>query len=357
MVIELYPNLKMYEIRENKGSMAYNRLAMQLSFAMWKIFELYKNSTFTITLDCIDDVVVFKLSDERPNITTYQIKTKDNNAGNFELKSLTGKGVFKKLYDHIEKIDDDVKEVILVSNLSLKYKKSIITGENITLNSIEDSIKEIIVEDMSQNSTFGTKGFSNKIKFSQIDMSIQNHIDISKNKFNDLLINQEIDISLVTANALFNTLSHILHTRQCHEFSIQDSILTILPRKSFTSDEFEKLIEDARSTRELIQYQDIVNNYKNEKLKLIEESQYKQALATFKDKVATSPNIMANLMNKGIDSAKRRIGEGSETRCQILKELIVEFDDEFSEIYFSEKEIEILLMNCIERAIEEGGIN
>ncbi|QEY22441.1 DUF4297 domain-containing protein [Psychrobacillus sp. AK 1817] len=353
MVTELYPNLKKYVIRENKGSMAYNRLAMQLSFAMLQLFELYKNSSFTISLDCIDDVVVFKTSDESPNITTYQLKTKDSNAGSFELKALTSKSVFQKMYDHIEKIDEDVKEVILVSNLSLKYKDKIISGESITLSEVDEKIRDIICEDLSKNSEFHTKGFSEKLKFSQIDMSIQNHLDISKNKFNQLLLNQKIDISLVTAEALFNTLHHILHTKQCHEFSLQDDILTILPKKSFTSTDFEKIIENAKNVSELINFSDIIDKYKYKNLNLMEESKYKQALATFKDKFTSAPNILNSIMKKIIDYSRQRIINGSGSREELLTELKQEFIQEF-ELYFSPQEKEILFMNCIEQAIEGG---
>lgn len=353
MITELYPNLQKYEIRENKGSMSYNRLAMQLSFAMWQLFELYKHSNFTISLDCIDDVVVFNTSEENPNITTYQLKTKDSNAGNFEIKALSGNNVFQKLYDHIEKIDEDVKEVILVSNLSLKFKKKIISGELITLNKIDEDIKTIIIEDLSKNPEFAIKGFTDKLKFSQIDMSIQNHLDISKNKFNQLLLNQKIDISLVTADALFNTLHLILHTKQSHEFSLQDDILTVLPKKSFSSHEFGQILENAKKVNELIKYKDIIEKYKYGKLNLREESHYKQALATFKDKVSSSPNIIMDIMKKITKYAGQRILNGCESRIELLVELTQEFNQEF-EMYFSIMEKEILFINSIEQAIEGG---
>lgn len=349
MISDFYPNLSRYEIRENNGSLAYNRLAMQISFAMLKIFELYRNTSFTINLDCIDDVVIFKTSDKKPNIITFQIKTKDNNAGNFPLSSLIANNVFKKMYDHIEKLDDDVKEIILVSNLSLKHGKKLVSGELITLNEVDEKIKDLIEKDLSQSLIFSTKGFSEKLKFSQVDMSIKNHIYIARSKLNELLINNKIDISLISADALFKTLLDILHSKQSYEFSLEDNILTILPKKSYSNIEFEELIENAKNINELLEYKDLILLYNKQSVSLSEESRYRRALATFKDKSNSAFNQVSTIMDSVTSYAARQMSKCS-SREDLLVELTRKFNGEF-ELTFSVEEKEILYMNCIEKAI------
>ncbi|WP_114572293.1 dsDNA nuclease domain-containing protein [Exiguobacterium flavidum] len=354
MVGDFYPSLTNYEVRENKGSMSYNRLAMQISFAMLKMFELYKTSTFTISLDCIDDVVIFKTSEPSPNIYTYQLKTKDSNAGFFSLTTLVNNNVFLKMYDHIEKLDDDVKDIVLISNLSLKYDQKIISGESIVLKTVDDKLKKLIETDLMNSTVFLNKGFSEKLKFSQVDLSIHNHVDVTKSKFNQLLIDQKIDISLVSAKALFETVKQIFESKQGHEFSLQDKMLTVLPKKSFESKEFEELIENIKNTKELITYKDVIENYKKVKMNLLEESKYKKALASFKDKLNESPNIVSGIMSKVISGCEKEIENGIGSREELLSEIRKKYHNGF-EMYFSEIELEILFMNCIEQAI--GGIN
>lgn len=349
MISDMYPNLSKYEIRENNGSLAYNRLAMQISFAMQKIFELYKHTNFTINLDCIDDVVIFKTSEKKPNITTYQIKTKDSNAGNFALSSLTTNNVFKKMYDHIEKLDEDVQEIVLVSNLSLKHGQKIISGELITLNKVDEKIRELIEKDLSQSLSFSVKGFSDKLKFSQVDMSIKNHIDIARSKLNELLIKNKIDISLISAEALFKTLLDILHSKQSYEFSLQDNILTILPKKSYSNIEFEDLIKNATSKNDLLEYKDLISLYNIKVVSLSEEAKYRRALATFKDKLNSAFNQISIIMETVTSFALEKLDE-----CILREELLIHLTQEFErdfEILLSHEEKEILYMNCIEMAI------
>lgn len=352
MLAKLYPSLSKYEVRENTGSMSSNRLSMQISFAMWKLFELFKQVEFTISLDCIDDVVIFITSDSLPNIVTYQLKVKDTNAGNFELRELIRNEVFKKLYDHIEKIDVEVKEIFLVSNLSLKFKRKIITGERILLCELDDDIKNMISEDMAKNEFFKVKGLSNKFIFSQIDMSIHNHKDISKNKLNELLIKHGIDISVVTASALFNTLFDILHSKQNYEFSLQDNILTVLPKKSYSSKDFSELIENTKLiNNNFITYDEIIKNYKSAELSISEESSYKRAIASFKEKFNVSPNVIGAITQKVNLLTIKALEDGCESRNDLLALLESNFKEEF-DLALSYIEQEILFMNSIERAIE-----
>ncbi|MEC1011014.1 dsDNA nuclease domain-containing protein [Bacillus altitudinis] len=356
MNINSYPSLKNYKARENTGSRSSNRLAMQISFAMWKIFELYRIEDFTVAMDCIDDVVLFKTSNKYRTIVTYQLKTKDSTTGNFELKKLINDNVFLKMYDHIEKIDKDVEEIYLITNNPLKFKKKMVHAERILFDDLDTDIKELIKENMSGSPVFADKGLSTKFIYSLIDMSFHNHREISQNRLNSLLMEEGIDISITAADALFNTLQDILTNKQNYEFSLQDKFNTVLNKKSFSKMEFASLLESSKNINaDVLSFEDIVNKYyKDRSLSLKEESLYRRAMASVKEKLNKSPNILQNINADMYQFVKEQIdtNEGL-MRSELVILLQSIFDDKVNH-ELSKEEREILYMQNIETVLREG---
>ncbi|MCU9553160.1 MULTISPECIES: Lamassu anti-phage system protein LmuA [Bacillus cereus group] len=355
MDINSYPSLETYEARENTGSRSSNRLAMQISFAMWKIFELYQNEDFTVAMDCIDDVVIFKMPNEKPTIVTYQLKTKDATTGNFELKKLISDNVFLKMYDHIEKIDAEVEEIYLITNNPLKFRKKTVNAERILFEKLDEDIKELIEENMSQSKVFADKGLSSKFIYSLVDMSFHNHREISQYKLNSLLIKEKIDISITAADALFNALQDILTTKQNYEFSLQDEFNTVLKKKSYSKTEFTSLLDNSKKINAyVLSFEDICTNYKSKPLKLKEESLYRRAMASVKEKCNKSPNILQNINKDIFQYAKEQIDINDDiTRIGLVILLQSVFDDKIN-VELSKEEKEILYMQNIELALREG---
>ncbi|MFB0831832.1 dsDNA nuclease domain-containing protein [Brevibacillus laterosporus] len=356
MNISSYPSLRKYKARENTGSRSSNRFAMQVSFAMWKIFELFKTEDFTVVMDCIDDIAIFKTSIEKPNIVTYQLKTRDATVGNFELRALIGSDVFLKLYDHIEKIDEDVKEIYLITNNPLKFKKKRVNAEQILFNDLDEEIKTLIETNMSTSPSFAKKGLSPKFIYSLIDMSFHNHKEISQTRLNSLLMDEEINISIKAATALYTTLEDILTTKQNYEFSLQDEIANVIRRKSYSRDEFASLLENSKKINaDVLSYDDICNKYKDKPtLSLKEESIYRRAMASVKEKCNNSPNILQDINETICQHIRTEIDKNDRlTRIEMVTILKDVFDDQIN-IGFSEEEKEVLYMQNIELYLKEG---
>ncbi|MCY9196580.1 DUF4297 domain-containing protein [Bacillus atrophaeus] len=355
MNINSYPSLENYKARENTGSRSSNRLAMQISFAMWKIFELYRTEDFTVAMDCIDDVVIFKTSNKNRTIVTYQLKTKDSTTGNFELKKLVSDNVFLKMYDHIEKIDTDVEEIYLITNNPLKFKKKMVHAERILFDDLDTDIKELIEENMSGSPVFADKGLSTKFIYSLIDMSFHNHREISQNRLNSLLMEEGIDISITAADALFNTLQDILTNKQNYEFSLQDKFNTILNKKSFSKTEFASLLGSSKKINaDVLSFEDIDNKYKDRSLSLKEESLYRRAMASVKEKLNKSPNILQNINTDIYQFVKEQIDTNEGLMRSELVMLLQSIFDGKVNLELSKEEKEILYMQNIELALREG---
>lgn len=361
MDLDKYPKLKTYTVRENTGSMSSNRLHMQISFAMMKLLELFKQEDFTIVMDCIDDVAIFITTPSSSQIITYQIKTKDEKSQTFELKALAGKNVFNKLYDHIEKLDTYVKEIYLVTNRPLKYKQELVDAEHIRFLDLSDEIKEVITDNMSKSESYIIKGLSEKFVYSFIELSPHSHKKVTEAKLIDFLVEENIDVTLTAAKALYRTILDIFLTKQDHEFSLQDEITTVLNKKSYSKQEFEGLLENTKEINaDSITYDEIINLYKNGcKLPLKQESLYRRALASIKEKGNKYPNVMGTF-NKEIQKYINNVFdiEDDITREQLLektKELFhseLEECDEKKMLVLSETEEEILYMQNIERVLK-----
>ncbi|MFD1445788.1 DUF4297 domain-containing protein [Oceanobacillus profundus] len=360
MDLDNYPMLKTYTVRENTGSMSSNRLHMQISFAMMKLLELYKQEDFTIVMDCIDDVAIFKTTSSGSDIITYQIKTKDEKSQVFELKALAGKNVFYKLYDHIEKLDTHVKEIYLITNRPLKYKKELVDAEYIRFKDLSDELRVVITDNMSQSKSYNAKGLSDKFVYSFIELSPQNHKKVVEAKLNDFLVEENIDVTLTAAKALYRTILDILVTKQDHEFSLQDEIKTVLNKKSYSKLEFEELLKNTKEINaESITYDEIITLYKNGcNLTLKQESLYRRALASIKEKGNKYPNVMG-VFNKEIQQYIVNIIETDDlTREQLLEKTKILFHAELEEcnekkmLGLSDCEEETLYMQNIERVMK-----
>ncbi|MCM3020098.1 DUF4297 domain-containing protein [Priestia megaterium] len=361
MDLDKYPMLKTYTVRENTGSMSSNRLHMQISFAMMKLLELYKQEDFTIVMDCIDDVAIFKTTPSGSDIITYQIKTKDEKSQTFELKALAGKNVFYKLYDHIEKLDTYIKEIYLITNRPLKYKKELVDAEYIQFKNLSDEIKVVITDNMSQSESYDVKGLSSKFVYSFIELSSRSHKEVAEAKLNDFLVEEDINVTLIAAKALYRTILDILLTKQDYEFSLQDEINTVLNKKSYSKQEFEELLNNTKEINtDSITYTEIVTLYKKEcEISLRQESSYKRALASIKEKGNKYPNVLglfnkeiqqyiSNVINTDDDITRERLLENT-------KELFhteLEKCDEKKMLGLSESEEEILYMQNIERVMK-----
>ena len=62
--------------KDMSGSIAKNRLTIQLSFAIQLIVDLYSVEEFTIYMDCIEDIAVKTVDNEQEKLFMYQVKTK-----------------------------------------------------------------------------------------------------------------------------------------------------------------------------------------------------------------------------------------------------------------------------------------
>ncbi len=68
---------KVESIDTKAGSLAYNRLDMQVSQALHMAIELFPNLNYLLVLDHYDDITIFDDDKSPKNVSYYQMKTNE----------------------------------------------------------------------------------------------------------------------------------------------------------------------------------------------------------------------------------------------------------------------------------------
>lgn len=346
-----YSNFDNYIMRENSGAGATNRLSMQVSFAFMKIMEIYDDRDFIIVMDGIDDVAIFDNATQFPNLTTYQLKTRENVYGNFSLTTLASEGVFLKLYDHLEQINKSIREIYLVTNLPLKHKKEIVKEEKVKFSDFNDSYKDEIERDMSKSKSFSKHGISKKFVFRLIDLSIKSHRAIVKSKFLEFLENNNLDFNVRAVNAIVITVNDLLHSRQIVELSKKETIQKVVEKKGFSKKEFTEILTTTESI-ETIEINTIKKEY-IDKMNIFEEMNYNSALGSMKSKCIDYPSELANSHRVVESFLQEKIALFSDRKNILMamrEEVFEKISSEFTDI-----EKEVFCMNKIEYKIRNAG--
>lgn len=125
------------EPREKSGQEVLRRFDYQIAWGIRHLLELYEgNEDFALAFEFHDDILVVNNSNNPDECRFYQVKTKKSGKWtlNALLKREHGENGLKssiagKMYDHIAKFGESVKEVVFVSNQPSNFLN--IESENI----------------------------------------------------------------------------------------------------------------------------------------------------------------------------------------------------------------------------------
>ena len=110
------------KVDTHSGSMAYNRLDMQVSQTLHMAIELFDNLDYLFVLDYYDDITLFD-NDVNPDfVSYYQLKT---NEESISINTAIANDWLAKLYTQLENPEWIVKELGLITNCPLKVTVSI----------------------------------------------------------------------------------------------------------------------------------------------------------------------------------------------------------------------------------------
>lgn len=203
--------------KDMSGSIAKNRLTIQISYAIKLIVDLYSVDDYTLLLDCIEDIVVKTVNAGVEKLFLYQVKTK--NRGAFTLTYIINEQWFEKLYKHTKEFEGLNYEIALVSNVDIEDNQIIFPNEHSNL------VTDIIEKEKDENKRRLyriKKAISENEHISIDDVNLSNfyiiktnlHCDTHKEQAQQILSDfiAQIDSSaeLIKVKAFFTTLYNTL---------------------------------------------------------------------------------------------------------------------------------------------------
>jgi len=241
------------QFKDKSGSVAKNRLTLQISYAVKLLVEYYHFNDFVIFLDCIEDVAVKTVLNGSEKIWLYQIKTKN---GSFTITNVLNEEWLQKLYRHKQQYLGCDFEASLVVNEFIKGENKSPLFAN-AKSKIETDVceydkkggrtqnLELIKQRISESEGVPLAAIDlSDFYFIKTDLHLNTHKDQALKIISDFI--EDIDPSAEAAKirAFFNALYGELDDRFNYELEPRNSDYDeIQTKKGFVKKEFERAIE------------------------------------------------------------------------------------------------------------------
>ena len=239
------------------GSLAYNRLDMQVSQTLHMAIELYSTLDYLFVLDYYDDISVFDCESDPSTVSYYQLKT---NEESISISAALSEDWFAKLYHHLEDSQWLVNELGLITNCPLKitsafkdeygktkYHTTSYTAERTPVDHFNANTISAIKKDIAAKLHIPESEVDlSKFVHMRTTLSIPKHSEIVEQAVNDFLHSKHPKISLELAKTIFTTMMELLRKRQSYELLGEDaSFEEVRNKKGFSRNDFNRIIDTA----------------------------------------------------------------------------------------------------------------
>lgn len=244
----------MAKVKSNKiavdtssGSMAYNRLDIQVSQVLHMAIELYDTEDFLFILDHYDDISMFDDENNPTTVSYYQMKT----SGEYILFSTALKDKWiSKLYSQQVSPEWIIKELGLITNcpihVTLSDKKNIVLDSPKTgFNDFNLEIVNRVKKDISDKIGIPISDVDlSKMVHIKTTLSIERHRDLVEKEFGDFLNEHYSGISCDAVKTIFSTMIEILTKRQSVEILDSNAKFDeVRQKKGIARSDMEKVIQ------------------------------------------------------------------------------------------------------------------
>lgn len=234
------------------GSLAYNRLEMQVSQAIHMAVEMHQELDYLLVLDHYDDISIFDKEDSPAVVSYYQLKSKEDL---IIIDSVVRKEWLPKLYLHLKNNTWNIKELGLVTpcvlkvNASQKYgiKEQTLSREKTPFREIDSAMQRRIKEDIGEALSIPSDNVDlSKFVHMRTTLTIAEHRNMAEQNLNAFLYKVYPHISLDTAKTIFNTLVELLSQKQRYEGLSKDSDYeTVRKYKGVSKNDITRIIDTA----------------------------------------------------------------------------------------------------------------
>jgi len=296
------------KIDETSGSLAYNRLDMQVSQSLLFAIELYDSLDYLIVLDYYDDITIYDDQQDCTIVSYYQMKTSNKS---ITIHTVLNEEWLSKLYEHLEKSDVVVRELGLITNQDITAQiktetskkpssKKVLYSDKTKFDLIHDETKKKICEDIAKTKNINVEDVDlSKFIYLKTVLTIDSHRDLVEKKLIDFLHNENPRMSISVAKTIYSSLFQILSNKQGYELGESASFDAVKAHKSFSKQLVSKVINIARNI-ELPPFSDV-----SAKCKITDEYLGKAAIAYIN--ILADSNKNDEVFNRTFDELRRII--------------------------------------------------
>lgn len=248
---------KKIQVNTTAGSLAYNRLDMQISQTLHMAIELFDDLNYLLVLDYYDDITLFDLDKDPMVVSYYQMKT---NEQVIQIDTAIKEDWILKLNKQLERPDWIVKELGLITNcpldISYKYKDEdgknhkkteILNADSTPFNKFNSITVDKIKNDIAKKigSSIDAVDLS-KFAHLRTTLTIGNHRDIVEKELGDFLYDKYPKIKMDTVKAVYSAMMDLLAKKQGYERLPENTDFEDVKRyKGIVRDDFNRVIDKA----------------------------------------------------------------------------------------------------------------
>ena len=229
---------------KRSGSIAYNRLDMQISQVFHLAIELYDTLDYLIVLDHEDDITLYENEARSDVVSYYQMKTKDDS---ITINTALTEGWIGKLYEHLNKPDAFVQELGLITNCPWKLVKQTVSAERTPFSAFNADSLTKIKQDIAARMGIPEKQVDlSKLCHMRTTLSIDRHKDIVQTEAMDFLCSKFSQIKGETIKTIVASVFEVLSRKQGYERLSDDAEFhDVKSKKGFTKSMFDRIIRVA----------------------------------------------------------------------------------------------------------------
>ena len=248
---------KTVNIDRKSGSLAYNRLDMQVSQCLHMAIELYPNINYLLVLDHYDDITVFDDDSSPTTVSFYQMKT---NEDSISIDTAITKDWIAKLYEQLCCSDWLVNELGLITNSPLKVtvrlkdsaghyhiEEKSYSAERTPFTAFNPVVIERIKKDIAKRKNISEDDVDlSKFAHIRTTLSIPKHREIVEQELSSFLYRKYPKITIESAKTIFASMMDLLSRRQSYELLDKNAAFTEVRRnKGVSKSDFSRIIDNA----------------------------------------------------------------------------------------------------------------
>jgi hypothetical protein len=232
------------KLDKRSGSLAYNRLDMQVSQVFHLAIELYDTSDYLLVLDHDDDITVYDNQFTHDVASYYQMKTSDDS---ITLSTALREGWISKLYTHMSAPELFIKELGLITNCVFKLDSKVapISASRTSFSEFGDEYVQKIKEDIAKRRGVPISDIDlSKMIHLRTTLSIDAHRRIVSAEASDFLVQRFPQIKVQVVKTIVAAVFDILGRRQEYERLPDNAPYEeIAKNKGFSRTMFDRIIQ------------------------------------------------------------------------------------------------------------------